>query len=266
MSERFEVKNFAILTGGLHTGDPVEFYVTYTIENLKWPWPPPVWRIKIEFEFNGMRGYIIDDLSGGHGSKDRKLVKLDGVMPRQERITGTVRFRGAHWVGFPPMPPIDAFLTTFDERQHSIPNYDDIIDDDNGDDPYVPPTVCEPGTFRCIGYDRYECIKGQLVLIERNSHHCGWMPTPPEEFPCPACPAVFYSQDELQAHMRHAHPHVPALPGNGIAAWFDRNKHIIIPVAVAVLVIALIAIIVKTRPGFRSPVKGFRSPIYTRRK
>jgi len=231
MSAQFDVKNFQILTPGLHTGDELKFHVAYTIENLRWPWPPPAWRIKIEFEFNGLRGYIIDDLSGGHGGKASREVTLAGVMPRQPHIAGTVRFRGAHWVGFPPLPPIDAFLATFEERQHMIPNLDDLTQPPyDPEPPYEPPTVCIPGATKCVGHDLYECRQGAWILKERNSKQCGWVPE-------------------------------PVIPP-GIPAWFERNKALIIGIAVAVMVVAIIIVVGKV--GVRSPVTGWQPPVYRR--
>jgi len=241
MSENFAVRNFDIITAGLHTGQPVKFNVAYTIENLRWPLVA-VWRVKIEFEFNGIRGYIIDDLSGRYGSKASKEVTLAGVMPR-EGLKGPVTFRGAAWPTF--LPPIDPMLKTFAVRLHSLPNLDDTVPEPPDDD-YKPPVVCIEGQTMCKDHHLWECVQGRWVVNEYWAPECGPSPTPPSPPPGPD----------------------PTPPGEGIAGWFERNKKLIIGISAAVIVIAIIVVIAKVQ--VRSPVKEwpkaprFQAPV-TRR-
>lgn len=252
VAQYMDLTDFQLLTPGLHQGDDIKIRVNYRVECTHWL-RHLGWVVYIESRLDGQMSHFRRLDAGNHGGRDNVELVFTGKMPVGKHLSGTVKFYGEMGPQFwreqhgNPKPAYitdDVFL--FAERPIVIPN---LTEDDEPPLP-EPPVVCKEGDTKCEDYHLMECVNNRWAVKKYWAEECGWTPTPPPEPPEPPPPTP---------------PGDPWVPPD-IPGWFERNKHIIIPVAVAVVVIALIVIIVKTRPGFRSPVKGFRSPVYRRKR
>jgi len=267
----FKLDNFQLLTPGLYSGDDVDIRINYMIECTQ-PWRV-LWRAKIEVVLDGQRGYILDDLSFGHGGKDNALISVSGKMPSGKDLRGKVIFGAEFWGGFPPMPP--PTFPKFAERDIVIPNLDDVTPSPPPDG--VPPAVCTEGQERCEGFDLYVCQNNQWKVKEYNSPECGYTPEPictNGDERCVGTELQVCVGDHWEIRERNSprcgyippdggEPTPPTKDGEGIGGWFDRNKTAIIIGSAVALAIALVILFTR-KLKFQKPITGIKSPIARR--
>lgn len=263
---------FQLLTAGLFSGDDIEILINYRVETDSW-WRNSPWEITIFGTLDGQTatplGYYHIGTYGGH---DNILIKFTGKMPSRQSLTGELVFK----IRFPAA--VFDLPTEIDRITISIPNLDDVPPPPppNGE----PPAVCTEGQTRCDGHDLLICRSGAWQIKEYNSAECGYVLPPICTEGTRKCVGTTLKKcvnnqwitEETNSPTCGYVPPEPPPNGNGngyppsppdIGDWFERNKTIIIVIAVAVLIIATILLFQKKQLGVQNPVT-FRRPI-TRR-
>jgi len=260
---------------GLYSGDDVIIRINYVINAYSVMLLSP-YIVKIHGQLNGQVCTWTASLGSGRESGRQNVdLKFSGKMPVGKDLAGTLVFEGypATIWGL-----IIGRGVPFAEAPITIPNLDDALPPEPPDG--IPPAVCTEGQERCEGFDLYVCKNSQWIVKEYNSPECGYTPEPictNGDERCVGTKLQVCVGDHWEIRERNSprcgyvppdeDPPVPPIDEEeeGIGAWFERNKTIIIVVSAIVLAIAIGVTVWKTK--LRSPVAArpkFQKPIVRR--